>query len=478
MKNFESHKNSSIHLSKGLNVLIGESGHGKSSVLRAIKWVVENNPTGKSMIRIGERKTSVTLVLSTGYEITRFTGEKNHDKNGYIITSPNGESETYNTKVLPTIQALLGYQGLKIDVDIKQTLNFSEQGESWFLISRQFSAPLKAKIIGSLYGTQYADAAVRTIDNELLGITTKNNKIIKEKERLDEAIKEFNDLPKLEEILQKAKEIMSSIKSLEEQKLMIEKQFSYHGEVINKLRVEDTIVKKLEHIDVALIHLERLKVNTIKLEELVKLTKEVSVKKDAVSSLTKQLSLIPNTSDLNNSLKMISRFKEGLAISEAITTQYTKHKKLVEINNKNNKVLDALQYADKALLLAQELKEAVVSHETLREKIREYESLMKKFKILNRSVNATENIAKAASVYQEILENIKLKEKLLMNYEKQVDLVKNKDEAISLFEKYDVELEVAMETYKELLLKMNTCPTCHSQIDEKLATKITKTALV
>ena len=40
MKNFESHENSEIEFSGGLNLIIGQSNQGKSSIVRALALVV------------------------------------------------------------------------------------------------------------------------------------------------------------------------------------------------------------------------------------------------------------------------------------------------------------------------------------------------------------------------------------------------------------------------------------------------------
>jgi len=50
LKNFQSHKNTLIDFSNGINVLCGESDNGKSAVIRAIRWVYENRPLGSDKL--------------------------------------------------------------------------------------------------------------------------------------------------------------------------------------------------------------------------------------------------------------------------------------------------------------------------------------------------------------------------------------------------------------------------------------------
>ena len=51
LKNFQSHKDSTIQLDRGLNAIIGPSDSGKSAIIRAIKWVLYNEPSGDFFIR-------------------------------------------------------------------------------------------------------------------------------------------------------------------------------------------------------------------------------------------------------------------------------------------------------------------------------------------------------------------------------------------------------------------------------------------
>ena len=44
IKNFQSHKNTTIDFDKNINSICGETDNGKSAVIRAIKWIVENRP--------------------------------------------------------------------------------------------------------------------------------------------------------------------------------------------------------------------------------------------------------------------------------------------------------------------------------------------------------------------------------------------------------------------------------------------------
>ena len=46
IKNFQSHKDTMIDFDKGINSICGESDNGKTAIIRAIRWVIENRPLG------------------------------------------------------------------------------------------------------------------------------------------------------------------------------------------------------------------------------------------------------------------------------------------------------------------------------------------------------------------------------------------------------------------------------------------------
>lgn len=78
--NFQSHKRSLLKFSKGVNVIVGQSDKGKTAVIRAIRWVAHNKPTGDSIRSNWGGDTSVTLQID-GKEIrrTKATGKNTYE---------------------------------------------------------------------------------------------------------------------------------------------------------------------------------------------------------------------------------------------------------------------------------------------------------------------------------------------------------------------------------------------------------------
>lgn len=85
LRNFQSHKDSTLVLGPGVTVLVGSSDSGKTSVLRGLRWVVQNRPRGTGMIRKGTEEAKVAVETGTGDRIIR---SRTKSKNRYEL---NGE---------------------------------------------------------------------------------------------------------------------------------------------------------------------------------------------------------------------------------------------------------------------------------------------------------------------------------------------------------------------------------------------------
>ncbi len=87
IQNFQSHKNTTLEFSKGVNVIVGLSDAGKSAIFHAVNWVITNRPLGDAFRSDWGGKTRVELVLDPGGKVVR---EKDKNKNQYLIYPAQG----------------------------------------------------------------------------------------------------------------------------------------------------------------------------------------------------------------------------------------------------------------------------------------------------------------------------------------------------------------------------------------------------
>lgn len=63
ISNFQSHKQSKLEFADGVNVIIGASDSGKTTIIRALRWLIWNRPTGEAFRSNWGGSTSVEIVI-------------------------------------------------------------------------------------------------------------------------------------------------------------------------------------------------------------------------------------------------------------------------------------------------------------------------------------------------------------------------------------------------------------------------------
>lgn len=171
IKNRHTYINQKIDFGNGLNVILGETGAGKSNILRAIQWVLYNYPKGNNFIRTGEKSCSVSVEFEDGTIITR---KRSKTGTGSYILEVNGNKQEFkgfgneipleiiNAHQMPSIQLAKGY-------DVK--INSMAQADLEFLI-RQSPAVIAYCIGNVIPGTQVINVANKQAlaDNRNLSI--------------------------------------------------------------------------------------------------------------------------------------------------------------------------------------------------------------------------------------------------------------------------------------------------------------------
>lgn len=102
IENFQRHEKFRVDFDPQLTTIIGQTDAGKSSLLRALRWVALNLPDGDSFIRHGSNGAVATLRID-GHEITRkrlTNGENTYHLDG-------NEYKAFGRGVPDTIAALL-----------------------------------------------------------------------------------------------------------------------------------------------------------------------------------------------------------------------------------------------------------------------------------------------------------------------------------------------------------------------------------
>jgi len=138
IQNFQKHEKLKIEFDERITTISGPSDAGKSSILRALKWVCLNNPQGEAFIRKGSKGTTVQLFVDD----SKIGRKRSKSLNAYYLD--NQEFKAFGQDVPDTISSIL-----KMD-----EINFQGQQDApfWFSlsageVSRQLNSVIDLEIL-------------------------------------------------------------------------------------------------------------------------------------------------------------------------------------------------------------------------------------------------------------------------------------------------------------------------------------------
>ena len=216
LHNFQSHADTTVEFDNGLNIIVGESNNGKTSILRGIMWVIDNQPLGTDFIMAGENECWVEITFSDGTMITR--GRTLKDTGYYKVRclDENGKMQDFEyrgfTNAVP-VEVDNVHQMPKVNItkDIETHLNVLSQLDAPFLLTE--SPLVKASAIGRITGTHVIDNAIKEANKTIQG----NKKIIKqyESDLADEEneLKKVPDIAKMESLFAYLQTVQSYLKA-------------------------------------------------------------------------------------------------------------------------------------------------------------------------------------------------------------------------------------------------------------------------
>lgn len=151
IQNFQSHKDSTLNLSPGVNLIVGQSDSGKTAILRALKWLATNRPLGDSFVTWDKKgPTEVEVILDNGGKTKLYL---KHMQGRYSFAHASDEQE-WNAI------------GAVVPETVTQALNISEL--SW---QSQMDAPfLLSSSPGEVARTLNEVADLDKIDSTLVNI--------------------------------------------------------------------------------------------------------------------------------------------------------------------------------------------------------------------------------------------------------------------------------------------------------------------
>lgn len=429
IKNFQSHSNTVLDFSNGLNIITGESNHGKSSIIRAILWVIDNQPLGSGFITTGKDKCSVKIVFDDGSYIERIRTRTSTGtyKIGYY--ADNGFKEESYAGFANSIPIEISniHQMPKVNItkDIETHLNVLGQLDKPFLITD--SSMEKAKAIGRILGTHVIDIAISSCNKKIYAynVSMKDNQ-----DKIDIWTKELDDIPNPElvnNISTKYREIVEYIKA--KQSIIIKAQ-----ELTNKIEEYNKLIAYNDEI--------------LKYKPYILSLKALIAKADTLNNL------VLNISTLYNKQQAI-----GDALNK-IDTDINNYKLLSSVSNKVDSLLELLNRTQVLMQYKAKIKD--VENKYVIENDKKY-----KYKVVSASTNMIYNYMN--SLYSKLTSLKEYQDSITM-YDKKLDkdnqiLIDNKNK----IKEYNEQIDNINKEMVEFIKANNKCPYCGQEIKDDVS---------
>ena len=460
LENYRSHSNKVIEFSKGVNLILGKNGKGKTSILEAISSVMFNindrtgRERGKNYIKYGQQNAKVEIEFTANDDkdyilITTFSQKKPRKQK---IIDKETEIVYSNDDVKLMLELLCG---IKVGFEkIYENIVIAKQNE--FINVFKESPSEREKIFNKIFNTDiYKDMC------EFF----KLSRDIYKKER-DEISTKINFS---KENMENKDEVLTSLKNEEEKRDDLENKK-------NKLTVEvDNLIKKIENYNKTDIELKNLSENY--LNEVNKLKKDRITLKENISeakkakkarNITKKnekpyFEYLESQEKLKKEREELDSFLE----EERLNTQCQHNIDKLELSNKNLKTdisnleENISKNLDKKENLKNEISDLEIKEQDLSLKLKEYENLLvtlenfeknKEEKLKQKLKKETEinifekdliskkdlfeninidDIEKHLLVFQELEKEIKSLEKQKVTFEIEINTLKNASNELS-----------------------------------------------
>jgi exonuclease SbcC len=319
--NFQSHKNTELNLNSGINAITGSSDVGKSSITRAIYWVLTNRPTGTAFQSYWADKDGTTVELV--FDGTSVKRIRSKTKNSYELGKM--KFDVVKTDVPEEVLKFLNLSDV----------NIQNQHDKYFLL--QDSAGEVAKKLNSVANLEIIDFALKEVNSDISQNSGKINNTEVEIYELKNKLEGFKHLDKVENLLS---ELSGQISEQEGIEIIL-------CDLIDLIGGISTVEEDLQNLDSwlkiefdmqpILENIELFTSTTTEIESLQKLTQSIEQAVQEIALITKYVQCEPIVDKLlgliseyriisqeTKSLQNLTRTIESIETEIEQITEYTK----------------------------------------------------------------------------------------------------------------------------------------------------------
>ena len=299
LENFQSHRNTAIEFSPGVNAIIGNSDSGKSALLRALYWVIQNKPSAGTFIshwakdKDGKQLKGTAVHLEIGGQ--SISREKSAALNAYFLDGML--MEAVGRDVPEVIQKALNMTDVNIQKQLEAPFLLSESAGE---VARFFNLIIKLDDIDKVLSA--ADSLKRQKNSDYKAFQTQQKELtgkLAEYDWIENARYTAEKLGRIEERLQLVKEKCVGVgKRLQTGALIIENLKKYAG--------LETALLKVSEIEVLKTDLTEKQAAAGKMAKVLL----------EMSGLLKRIPTIPDTTQVERALESTTDLSTALMVKK------------------------------------------------------------------------------------------------------------------------------------------------------------------
>jgi exonuclease SbcC len=340
VKNFQSHKDTAIQFVNGVNVLVGSSDQGKSAILRAILWAVDNRPLGTDDIvshwaRDTKNKIADTMSVKVVTENGSVIRKRTAAKNEYILRDSRDDK---NQKLFEAVSK-------DVPEDIQKFFKFSDvniqrQHDAPFLLSS--SASDVAKYFNRIVRLDVIDVVLGNAESARRDTNKKIKETESEKARLAKQLDDYH-------WIETARELVKTITKINERIEIYKTSYEVIDSELIDYQVQKKFIKKFPDIRAAKILVEKIDDIKIDYEVLNELEKSIEKYKE-MNRDRKTFEMIKSGNDILIEIDVCARDSvsdnsDKIIIQKEID-EYFENKKLSDMGFDKEKALHLIMEID------------------------------------------------------------------------------------------------------------------------------------
>jgi DNA repair ATPase RecN len=228
LQNFQSHKNSILKLSRGINIIVGESDCGKTAIVRALNWITNNRPSSDAIRKNGSERTKVKIIVDDN-KVERIKSKR---ENAYVVDGV--EYKSIGTSVPEKVKEVLNLDDT----------NFQFQMDSPFLLSS--SAGQRSEVLNRAAGLHEMDQVLSRLNSAARLIERLTQEVIKDSNNSNCAYSRYKPVKKAIKLLDRAEALEERKNALNRQLARLQTQIISYKSARTRLKGVYELLKNSE----------------------------------------------------------------------------------------------------------------------------------------------------------------------------------------------------------------------------------------